>query len=85
LERFLTSGIDAATRQAIDEPPRGRGVLGVLILHPQPLRLADVAQHPDSYGFPAGHPAMRSFFGVPIMIGVEVWGNLYFAEMEGCP
>ncbi len=82
LERFLTSGVDAATREAIGEPPRGRGVLGTLILDPRPLRLADVAQHPDSYGFPAGHPPMRSFVGVPIMIGGEVWGNLYFAEKE---
>jgi GAF domain-containing protein len=82
LERFLTSGVDPATRGAIGEPPRGRGVLGVLMLDPQPLRLADVAEHPDSYGFPAGHPPMRSFLGVPIMIGGEVWGNLYFAEKE---
>jgi GAF domain-containing protein len=82
LERFLTSGVDAPTREAIGEPPQGRGVLGVLILDPRPLRLADVAEHPDSYGFPAGHPPMRSFLGVPIMIGGEVWGNLYFAEKE---
>ena len=82
LERFLTSGVDAGTREAIGEPPRGRGVLGVLILDPRPLRLADVAEHPESYGFPAGHPPMRSFLGVPIMIGGEVWGNLYFAEKE---
>ena len=83
LERFLTSGVDAATREAIGEPPRGRGVLGTLILDSRPLRVADVAQQPDSYGFPAGHPPMRSFLGVPIMIGGEVWGNLYFAEKEG--
>ena len=83
LERFLTSGVDAATREAIGEPPRGRGVLGTLILDARPLRVADVAQQPDSYGFPAGHPPMRSFLGVPIMIGGEVWGNLYFAEKEG--
>lgn len=82
LERFLTSGVDAATREAIGDPPRGRGVLGTLILDPRPLRLADIAQHPDSYGFPTGHPPMRSFLGVPIMIGGEAWGNLYFAEKE---
>lgn len=82
LERFLTSGIDAGTRKAIGKPPRGRGVLGVLMLDPRPLRLADVSEHPDSYRFPAGHPRMRSFLGVPIMIGGEVWGNLYFAEKE---
>jgi two-component system, NarL family, sensor histidine kinase DevS len=82
LGRFLTSGVDAATRESIGEPPRGRGVLGLLISDPRPLRLADVTQHPDSYGFPAGHPPMRSFLGVPIMVGGEVWGNLYFAEKE---
>jgi GAF domain-containing protein len=82
LERFLTLGVDSATRDAIGEPPRGRGVLGVLILDARPLRLVDVAQHPQSYGFPSGHPPMRSFLGVPIMIGGEVWGNLYFAEKE---
>ena len=57
LERFLTSGVDAATREAIGEPPRGRGVLGVLMLDPRPLRLADVAEHPDSYRLPSRPPA----------------------------
>jgi GAF domain-containing protein len=83
LERFLTSGVDAGTREAIGNLPRGRGVLGVLLLDPRPLRLTDVAQHRESYGFPPGHPPMRSFLGVPIMIGGEVWGSLYFAEKEG--
>jgi GAF domain-containing protein len=82
LERFLTSGVDAGTRKAIGNLPRGRGVLGVLLLDSRPLRLADIAEHPRSYGFPAGHPPMRSFLGVPIMIGGEVWGSLYFAEKE---
>jgi len=82
LERFLTSGIDAATHQAIGELPRGRGVLGVLIEDPRPLRLADVGQHPQSYGFPAGHPIMRSFIGVPILIRGQSWGNLYLAEKQ---
>lgn len=83
LERFLTSGIDAAGRRAIGELPRGRGVLGVLISDPRPLRLHDVGEHPESYGFPAGHPPMRSFLGVPIVIRGEPWGNLYLAEKEG--
>jgi GAF domain-containing protein len=83
LQRFLISGVDAAMRRAIGQPPRGRGVLGVLISDPQPLRLVDVSRHPDSYGFPAGHPPMRSFLGVPIMIGGRAWGNLYLAEKQG--
>lgn len=82
LERFLTLGVDGETQRAIGDLPRGRGVLGVLIDRPQPLRLAEVGQHPSSYGFPAGHPVMRSFLGVPIAIRGEVWGNLYLTEKE---
>jgi signal transduction histidine kinase len=80
LEQFLTLGVDDETQRAIGDLPRGRGVLGVLIDRPQPLRLAEVGQHPSSYGFPAGHPVMRSFLGVPIVIRGEVWGNLYLTE-----
>jgi signal transduction histidine kinase len=83
LDQFLTSGIDDQTRRTIGELPRGRGVLGTLIKHPQPLRLANVGQHPSSYGFPAGHPLMRGFLGVPIVIRGRAWGNLYLAEKTG--
>ncbi len=83
LERFLTSGIDPATHRSIGELPRGRGVLGVLIDDPRPLRLADVGDHPQSYGFPAGHPPTHTFLGVPIVVRGEVWGNLYLTEKEG--
>jgi signal transduction histidine kinase len=83
LERFITRGIDEKTRREIGDPPRGRGVLGVLIEDPRPLRLADVGQHPASYGFPAGHPEMTSFLGVPIRIRGEAWGNLYLTEKQG--
>jgi signal transduction histidine kinase len=84
LERFLTSGIDKEqARRTIGDLPRGRGVLGALIEQPHPLRLTDVGQHPSSYGFPAGHPVMRSFLGVPIVIRGEAWGNLYLTEKEG--
>jgi signal transduction histidine kinase len=82
LEQFLTVGIDAEARRAIGELPRGRGVLGTLIEHPEPLRLADVGQHPSSYGFPAGHPAMRSFLGVPVLVRGQVWGNLYLTDKQ---
>jgi signal transduction histidine kinase len=80
LEQFLTSGVDNETRRVIGELPRGRGVLGALIEHPQSLRVADVGQHPSSYGFPAGHPVMRSFLGVPIVLRGQAWGNLYLTE-----
>jgi signal transduction histidine kinase len=83
LEQFLTSGIDEETQHKIGDLPRGRGVLGELIEHPEPLRLADVGRHPSSYGFPAGHPVMRSFLGVPVLIRGQAWGNLYLTEKEG--
>jgi len=83
LERFLTVGIDVKTRRTIGDLPRGRGVLGVLIDDPQPLRTDDVSGHPRSYGFPDGHPPMHGFLGVPILIRGESWGNLYLTEKEG--
>jgi signal transduction histidine kinase len=83
LEQFLTSGVDSEElRRTIGALPRGRGVLGALIERPEPLRLADVGQHPSSYGFPAGHPVMRSFLGVPIVIRGQAWGNLYLTEKQ---
>ena len=80
LERFLTAGIDEDTHRAIGDLPRGRGVLGVLITDPKPLRLADVGTHAQSYGFPLAHPAMTTFLGVPIVIDGQAWGNLYLTE-----
>jgi two-component system, NarL family, sensor histidine kinase DevS len=83
LARFLTRGIDEEGHRAIGDLPRGRGLLGVLIDEPRPLRLDDVGEHPRSYGFPPGHPPMRTFLGVPIVIRGEAWGNLYLTEKAG--
>jgi len=82
LERFITSGASPEMHRAIGDLPRGRGVLGILIRDPQPLRLADVSQHPRSYGFPVGHPPMRSFLGVPVLIRGEAYGNLYLTDKQ---
>ncbi|HUH80916.1 MAG TPA: GAF domain-containing sensor histidine kinase [Solirubrobacteraceae bacterium] len=82
LSRFLTSGIDEQAHRMIGDLPTGRGVLGVLIEQPQPLRLPDVGAHPASYGFPLAHPVMRGFLGVPVLVGGEAWGNLYLTEKE---
>jgi signal transduction histidine kinase len=83
LARFLTRGIDEDTHRAIGDLPRGRGLLGVLIDDPRPLRLDDVGDHPRSYGFPPAHPPMRSFLGVPILIRGQAYGNLYLTEKAG--
>jgi signal transduction histidine kinase len=83
LERFITHGIDEGIRGAIGNPPRGHGVLGLLIEQPRPLRLDDVGHHPRSYGFPPGHPPMSNFLGVPVMIRGHAWGNLYLTEKTG--
>jgi signal transduction histidine kinase len=80
LERFVTHGIDAATSASIGDPPRGRGVLGVLIREAKPLRLRDLSEDPRSVGFPPGHPPMRSFLGVPILLRGVAYGNLYLTE-----
>jgi signal transduction histidine kinase len=85
LERFITRGIDASDRELIGDLPRGHGVLGELIRHPKPLRLADVGEHPRSYGFPAHHPRMETFLGVPVLIRGEPWGNLYLTDKAGGP
>jgi GAF domain-containing protein len=83
LERFITHGIGEDAKRAIGNLPRGRGVLGLLIEQPRPLRLSEVGRHPRSYGFPPGHPPMSSFLGVPVMIRGEAWGNLYLTEKAG--
>ncbi len=82
LSQFLTSGIDERTREEIGDLPRGRGILGVLIEHPEPLRLKQISSHPDSYGLPTAHPSISTFLGVPVMIRGLAWGNLYLGEKE---
>ncbi len=83
LARFITTGVDESTRREIGSLPTGRGVLGELIRDPTPLRVASVGDHPRSYGFPAGHPPMGSFLGVPVMVAGEPFGNLYLTEKHG--
>jgi signal transduction histidine kinase len=85
LERFVTRGIGEAERNAIGDLPRGLGILGELIRNPEPLRLDDVHEHPRSYGFPANHPPMHTFLGVPVLIRGEPWGNLYLTEKQDGP
>ena len=82
LAEFIPVGLSEAEIAAIHHWPEGRGLLGELIASPWPLRLADIAEHPNSFGFPDGHPPMRSFLGVPVRIRDEVYGNLYLTEKE---
>jgi signal transduction histidine kinase len=82
LARFLTVGLNDDERAAIGPLPRGRGVLGELIKHPVPLRLPNVERHPRSYGFPLGHPPMKTFLGVPVIVGGQTYGNLYLTDKE---
>ena len=80
LSEFLTVGIDAKSRAEIGELPKGHGILGLLIREPHAIRLPDLREHPDSFGFPPNHPPMRSFLGVPVMVRGEVFGNLYLTD-----
>ena len=80
---FVTQGVTQQEREAIGDPPRGHGVLGLLIREGRARRLPDIAGHPDSYGFPPNHPPMHSFLGTPIRIRDEVFGNLYLTEKQG--
>jgi two-component system, NarL family, sensor histidine kinase DevS len=80
LVEFVYQGIDDQMRALIGHLPQGRGVLGVLIDDPEPIRLDNIQQHPASVGFPPNHPPMRTFLGVPVKIRDEVFGNLYLTE-----
>jgi signal transduction histidine kinase len=83
LSEFLPVGIDDELRRKIGALPSGHGILGELIRDPEPLRLPELSEHPASYGFPARHPPMHSFLGVPIRVRDEVFGNLYLTEKRG--
>ena len=77
---FITVGLTEEEHAAIGELPRGHGILGLLIDHPEPLRLKHLQEHPKSYGFPPNHPPMERFLGVPVRIRGTVFGNLYLTD-----
>ncbi|MFB9851683.1 GAF domain-containing protein [Micromonospora andamanensis] len=83
LHDFITHGISPELHAKIGDLPHGRGVLGLLIDEPKPVRMPDITQHPNSYGFPPHHPPMHTFLGVPVRIRDQVFGNLYLAEKHG--
>lgn len=83
LTDFIYEGIDAAQAREIGSLPRGHGVLGTVVRDKLTIVLDDISEHPDSYGFPAHHPPMGSFLGVPVRAGSEIYGNLYLTEKPG--
>jgi two-component system, NarL family, sensor histidine kinase DevS len=83
IERFFTSGISTELRTQIGALPRGHGLRGTIIRDGVSLRIPDISNHPDTYGFPDHHPAMHCFLGVPVRIGSKVVGNLYLTEKDG--
>lgn len=85
LATFVTSGIDPHVRARIGDLPHGLGLLGLVIREARPIRTADISRHPDHCGFPAYHPPMSSFLGVPIKTDRSVFGNLYLTEKIGAP
>ena len=85
LGEFLVTGLDAEAQRTIGTHPTGKGVLGLLIAQPEPVRMPDIRLHPRSYGFPPHHPPMHSFLGVPIRVGGAVFGNLYLADKVDAP
>ena len=82
LEQFITVGLNQSEEALIGDRPSGRGVLGLLITEPAPLRLSHLEEHPGRYGFPANHPPMTSFLGVPLRVRDDVYGNLYLTDKE---
>lgn len=85
LESFTTIGISAEDRARMGDLPKGHGILGVLIRDQRPLRLPDLTRHPDSAGFPPGHPPMKSFLGVPVIGRRGVIGELYLTDKVTAP
>ncbi len=83
LSEFVHVGMGPAAVAKIGHLPEGRGILGLLIADPRPIRLADLSTHPASAGFPDGHPSMHSFLGVPVRVRGQVYGNLYLTEKAG--
>ena len=83
LAEFIPVGLTEDQIGQIDHWPEGRGLLGLLIKDPRPLRLPGISAHAESSGFPAGHPAMESFLGVPLRVRDVVFGNLYLTNKRG--
>ena len=80
---FLTSGIDQGSRDAMGDPPTGKGLLGLMLERTEPMRADNIADHPASVGFPPGHPSMTTFLGIPIRYKGHAVGSIYLTDKEG--
>ena len=85
IERFITVGITPEQRARLGDPPQGHGLLGLIIREGRPLRIPDIAAHPESYGFPPEHPPMHSLLGVPVRVKGRAVGNLYLTDKRTAP
>ncbi|MFF0242829.1 GAF domain-containing protein [Rhodococcus pyridinivorans] len=85
LSEFVYVGINPTQREVMGHLPEGRGILGLLINDPRPVRLGDLSKHSASIGFPPNHPPMKSFLGTPIMVRGKVFGSIYLTEKLGAP
>ncbi len=83
IARFLTAGLTAEQRAQLGEPPTGRGLLGPIFVDHRSIRVDEIASDPRSIGFPPGHPPMRTYLGVPIVLHGRVYGNLYLTDKQG--
>ena len=83
IKEFVTTGITVEQREAIGPPPRGRGILGLLISEHEPIRIENIAAHPASAGFPPNHPPMTSFLGASVSARGRVFGNIYLTDKRG--
>jgi signal transduction histidine kinase len=81
--RFLTAGLTPEQRAQLGEPPTGRGLLGPIFVDHRPVRVQDIASDPRSIGFPPGHPPMRTYLGIPIVLHGRTYGNLYLTDKQG--
>ncbi|MFH8983440.1 GAF domain-containing protein [Streptomyces varsoviensis] len=83
IRQFITVGMDQETIERIGHYPEGHGILDLLIREPHPLRLENLGEHPESVGFPSGHPPMRTFLGAPVQLRENTFGNLYLTDKRG--
>jgi signal transduction histidine kinase len=83
LMEFLHRGMSTAAADRIESLPEGLGILGVIARDGKTLRINQIDEHPDAIGFPAHHPRMTSFLGVPVRLGTEIFGNLYLTDKVG--